>query len=112
MSFSIFAFFAVNFLAPLVAAWPRCGISGLPRACALNAGDVSGEGHPSLAIVDGHGDLLADDIFCMDDGPRILDCLEFDDHLRHVRDARARAVARRSNCFATVNVKCCSSRNA
>ncbi|MFJ6783318.1 AAA family ATPase [Streptomyces yangpuensis] len=35
-------------------------------------------------IVDGHGDLLGDDIFCLDDGPRILDCLEFDDHLRHV----------------------------
>lgn len=33
--------------------------------------------------VDGHGDLLADDIFCLDDGPRILDCLEFDDRLRH-----------------------------
>ena len=35
-------------------------------------------------IVDGHGDLLADDIFCLADGPRILDCLDFDDHLRHV----------------------------
>jgi uncharacterized protein len=33
--------------------------------------------------VDGHGDLLADDVFCLDDGPRVLDCLEFDDHLRH-----------------------------
>ncbi len=33
-------------------------------------------------IVDGHGDLLADDIFCLDDGPRILDCIEFDDRLR------------------------------
>jgi uncharacterized protein len=33
-------------------------------------------------IVDGHGDLLADDIFCLEDGPRILDCLEFDDRLR------------------------------
>jgi len=32
--------------------------------------------------VDGHGDLLADDIFCMDDGPRVLDCLAFDDRLR------------------------------
>jgi aminoglycoside phosphotransferase family enzyme len=31
---------------------------------------------------DGHGDLLADDVFCLDDGPRVLDCLEFDDHLR------------------------------
>ena len=34
-------------------------------------------------IVDGHGDLLADDIFCLDDGPRILDCIEFDHSLRH-----------------------------
>jgi uncharacterized protein len=33
-------------------------------------------------IVDGHGDLIADDIFCLDDGPRILDCLDFDDRLR------------------------------
>ena len=33
-------------------------------------------------IVDGHGDLLADDIFCLADGPRILDCLEFSDTLR------------------------------
>jgi aminoglycoside phosphotransferase family enzyme/predicted kinase len=35
-------------------------------------------------IVDGHGDLLADDIFCLHDGPRVLDCLEFDDRLRWV----------------------------
>jgi len=33
-------------------------------------------------IVDGHGDLLADDIYCLADGPRILDCLDFDDRLR------------------------------
>ena len=33
-------------------------------------------------IRDGHGDLLAGDIFCLDDGPRILDCIEFDDRLR------------------------------
>ena len=32
--------------------------------------------------MDGHGDLLADDIYCLDDGPRILDCLDFDDRLR------------------------------
>jgi hypothetical protein len=32
---------------------------------------------------DGHGDLLADDIFCLDDGPRVLDCMEFDDALRY-----------------------------
>ncbi|HEY5148471.1 MAG TPA: AAA family ATPase [Mycobacterium sp.] len=35
-------------------------------------------------IVDGHADLLADDIFCLDDGPELLDCLEFDDNLRYV----------------------------
>jgi uncharacterized protein len=35
-------------------------------------------------IIDGHGDLIAADVFCLDDGPRVLDCLEFDDHLRHV----------------------------
>ena len=34
------------------------------------------------AVVDGHGDLLAEDIFCLPDGPRILDCIEFDDQLR------------------------------
>ncbi|HEY7071135.1 MAG TPA: AAA family ATPase [Acidimicrobiales bacterium] len=32
--------------------------------------------------LDGHGDLLADDIFCLPDGPRALDCIEFDDGLR------------------------------
>jgi hypothetical protein len=32
---------------------------------------------------DGHGDLLADDVFCLADGPRVLDCLEFDDRLRY-----------------------------
>lgn len=34
-------------------------------------------------IRDGHGDLLADDVFCLDDGPRVLDCLAFADDLRH-----------------------------
>lgn len=35
-------------------------------------------------IVDGHGDLLAEDIFCVRAGPVLLDCLEFDDYLRYV----------------------------
>jgi aminoglycoside phosphotransferase family enzyme/predicted kinase len=35
-------------------------------------------------IRDGHGDLLANDVFCLADGPRALDCLEFDDALRWV----------------------------
>ncbi|MDY6997542.1 MAG: AAA family ATPase [Actinomycetota bacterium] len=35
-------------------------------------------------VVDGHGDLLAQDIFCLPGGPALLDCLEFDDRLRYV----------------------------
>lgn len=35
-------------------------------------------------LIDGHGDLIADDIFCLPDGPRMLDCLDFDDRLRFV----------------------------
>ena len=35
-------------------------------------------------VRDGHGDLLTDDVFCLADGPRVLDCLEFDDRLRTV----------------------------
>ena len=37
---------------------------------------------------DGHGDLLADDVFCLPDGPRALDCLDFDERL-HVGDVLA-----------------------
>jgi len=33
-------------------------------------------------ICDGHGDLQASDIYCLEDGIRILDCLEFSDALR------------------------------
>ena len=46
-------------------------------------------------VCDGHGDLQAEDIFCLDDGPRILDCIEFDDWLRYgdvVSDASFLAV--------------------
>lgn len=34
------------------------------------------------SVRDGHGDLQCQDIFLLPDGPRILDCLEFDDKLR------------------------------
>jgi aminoglycoside phosphotransferase family enzyme/predicted kinase len=46
-------------------------------------GGLLGHRQDAGFIVDGHGDLLADDIFCLPDGPRILDCLAFDDRLRH-----------------------------
>jgi aminoglycoside phosphotransferase family enzyme/predicted kinase len=35
-------------------------------------------------IVDGHGDLLTDDIFWVQGEPALLDCLEFDDELRYI----------------------------
>ena len=35
-------------------------------------------------VCEGHGDLLWDDIFLLEDGPRILDCLDFDERLRHL----------------------------
>jgi hypothetical protein len=34
-------------------------------------------------IVDGHGDLQCADVFCLPDGPRVLDCIEFDDTFRY-----------------------------
>lgn len=51
---------------------------------------IAGRGHLFASridqdnIVDGHGDLLADDIFFVDGRPALLDCLEFDDQLRHL----------------------------
>lgn len=35
-------------------------------------------------IIDGHGDLQAEDIFQLADGFRVLDCLDFDDRLRYL----------------------------
>lgn len=33
-------------------------------------------------VRDGHGDLTAADVFCLDDGPRVLDCLDFAERYR------------------------------
>ena len=50
---------------------------------------VSGRGellHKRIAdgrVCDGHGDLVADDIFCLADGPRILDCVEYSNRHRY-----------------------------
>lgn len=49
----------------------------LTQSRGLRDGRISGG-----FVRDGHGDLIADDIYCLDDGPRILDCLAFDDDLR------------------------------
>jgi hypothetical protein len=46
------------------------------------------EGH----VRDGHGDLRADHVFCLDDGPRIIGCLD-DDPKRRCRDVLADVAA-------------------
>ncbi|WP_231983924.1 AAA family ATPase [Mycobacterium sp. 852013-51886_SCH5428379] len=51
----------------------------LDGRAALFAGRIA-----ASRIVDGHGDLSTDDVFCAPEGPVPLDCLEFDDQLRFV----------------------------
>jgi uncharacterized protein len=66
----------------------RVSTADVDRIEALSSGFVQGcasllEARIRAGLIrDGHGDLLADDIFCLDDGPRVLDCLDFDDRLR------------------------------
>jgi uncharacterized protein len=59
-------------------------IEGLARRYLSGRSELFDRRIRSGRAVDGHGDLLANDIFCLDDGPRLLDCLEFDASLRHV----------------------------
>lgn len=68
----------------------RCGAAELGEIESLAQGYLAGRA-PLLAeraaagmAVDGHGDLLAADVYLLEDGPRLLDCLEFDDGLRAV----------------------------
>ena len=56
--------------------------SALGRLWQESIDDIGRFAGPGLP--DGHGDLLADDIFASDDGPILLDCLDFDDRLRYV----------------------------
>lgn len=57
----------------------RRALSFIDGRTALITGRITGH-----RIVDGHGDLIANDIFCLPEGPVLLDCLEFDDELRYV----------------------------
>lgn len=65
--------------------------AGVLDEVAQRVGQFLGGRGPLLAlrvaqgcIVDGHADLTAQDVFCLPDGPRVLDCLDFDDRLRFV----------------------------
>lgn len=74
---------------------PGCG-HWLPAACPLVVDEIETlstayvAGRSSLLedrardgwVRDGHGDLLADDIFLLTEGAQVLDCLDFDDALR------------------------------
>ncbi|MCW2866156.1 MAG: gluconate kinase, partial [Marmoricola sp.] len=59
-------------------------IEALVRAYLAGRGPLLEGRRAAGHVLDGHGDLMAEDIFCLDDGCRVLDCLEFDDRLRHV----------------------------
>lgn len=58
-------------------------VGELARRYLAGRGDLLAERIERGQVRDGHGDLLADDIFCLDDGPRILDCLDFSDRYRY-----------------------------
>lgn len=57
-------------------------VDDLAQRYLAGRGDLIAERVAAGRVVDGHGDLLASDVFCREDGPRILDCLEFEDRLR------------------------------
>ncbi len=61
---------------------PVAAIGRLAQTYLAGRGPLLAERVESGMVRDGHGDLLADDIFCLEDGPRILDCLAFCDELR------------------------------
>jgi aminoglycoside phosphotransferase family enzyme/predicted kinase len=70
-------------LAPsLVTAVEIDEVETLSRAYVAGRHELLEERVRSGRVRDGHGDLLADDIFLLPDGPRVLDCLDFDDSLR------------------------------
>ncbi len=57
-------------------------IEGLVERYLAGRGDLFAQRIAEGCVVDGHGDLQADDIYLMPDGPRILDCIEFGDRYR------------------------------
>ena len=75
---------AVRFRAVILPAAPFDAVERLSEQFLRGRSELFVDRIERGAIVDGHGDLLADDIFCLPDGPRVLDCLDFDDGLRYL----------------------------
>lgn len=71
-----------RFAGPVVDSGEVTQVALLARRYLAGRGPLFADRIASGCARDGHGDLLADDIFCLDDGPRVLDCIEFDDALR------------------------------
>lgn len=64
---------------------PAGGVAELERLVdqfVSGRGDLFAQRIEAHRVIDGHGDLQASDIYCLPDGPALLDCLEFDDRLR------------------------------
>jgi aminoglycoside phosphotransferase family enzyme/predicted kinase len=57
-------------------------VAALATEYLAGRGDLLRDRERRGLVREGHGDLLADDLFCLPDSVRILDCLEFDRRLR------------------------------
>jgi uncharacterized protein len=71
------------FVGPVLDAEACARVEELVRQYLAGRTRLLGDRVEAGCIRDGHGDLQAEDIFCLADGPRILDCIEFDDRLRY-----------------------------
>ncbi len=72
-----------NFVGTILDRTIETEIRSLALRWAEGHGPLLSERIASGRVCDGHGDLQAEDIFCLDDGVRILDCIEFSDQLRY-----------------------------
>ena len=71
------------FVGPVLDASVATAVERLARAYLAGRHPLFSRRLAAGCVVDGHGDLRAENIFCLADGPRILDAIEFSDALRH-----------------------------
>ena len=72
-----------RFVGPILAPEVDAEIRSLAQSWLRRHGQLLDERIAAGRVCDGHGDLQAEDVFCLDDGVRIIDCIEFSDALRH-----------------------------